>query len=133
MHWRIGLITAVLSIGACEGSGGSGGPTAPPDISQLAAVARVVVTPREGATQVGSTLQFIATAFDRDGNILGRAVTWQVTNGSVADISEGGLARGKRVGTSAIRASVGDVSGSARLSVVDGPKFLPEKPGAPRP
>ena len=135
MQWRIGLITAVLSIGACEGSGGGGGPTAPADLPEPAAVAKVEVTPREGATLVGGTVQFVATAFDRDGNVLARATTWEAMNTSVADISEAGLARGKVVGSSAIRASVGNVSGSARLDVLqeltrkpDGPNRKPDRP-----
>lgn len=130
MQWKIGLIMAALTIAACEGSSMGGGPTGPADIPEPVAVARIEVTPREGATRVGGTVLFIATAFDREGNVLARGVIWQAMDTSVADISEGGLARGKGVGSSGIRASVGNVSGSARLDVVGERKA---KPDGPRP
>ncbi|MGH7572318.1 MAG: hypothetical protein ACREMK_10800 [Gemmatimonadota bacterium] len=119
MQWRIGLMTAALSISACSGSGGNGGPTAVPDIPEAAVVARIEVTPQSGVTEVGGTVHFIATAFDRDGNVLGVGVIWQSMNASVGDITQNGLALGKATGTTAIRASVGNVIGSAQLSVND--------------
>ncbi|MGH7543158.1 MAG: hypothetical protein ACREK7_04395, partial [Gemmatimonadota bacterium] len=129
MQWKIGLITAALSIGACEGSGGGGGPTDLPEISEPAAVARIEVTPQRATTLVGGTVQFAATAFDRHGNALGRAVIWQAMNVSVTDISQGGLAHAKGVGTSAVRASVGDVIGFAQLDVTGERKPTPRDPG----
>ena len=116
MQWRIGLIVAALAIGACEGSGG-GGPTAPPEIPERAP--RVVVTPSSASTQVGDTVQFVATAFDRDGNVLGSTVIWQSTNTSISEISQSGLARAKGVGRSVIQASMAGVIGSAQLIVTD--------------
>lgn len=131
MQWRIGLIVAALAVGACEGSERGGSPIGPAELPENVAVSRVELTPRSGATTVGGTVKFTATAVDEHGNVLaGRTVTWEAVNPSVAAISRGGLVRGLANGTSQIQASVEGVTAFAQFEVGGErkPEFKPEKP-----
>jgi hypothetical protein len=82
-------------------------------------VAQVVVAPPVDSINVGETSQFTATLIDLHGNVTtGPAVTWSSSNPAVATINASGLATGVAPGTVTITASLGYVSGTAQLTVV---------------
>lgn len=79
----------------------------------------IEVTPVSAEVARGGSLDFTATAFDQFGNVLpGVAVAWTSSHPCVAAVD--GFGRATAVGapgTSTIRASSGDVSGNATLTV----------------
>ena len=84
----------------------------------LAAVDRIVVTPRDPTIDVGKTVQLVATLTDQQGNVLtGRTVTWTSSDQSRATVSNTGLVSGIRSGSVTITASSGGKSGSVTVRV----------------
>jgi large repetitive protein len=78
-------------------------------------------------TTVGSTQQFTATAQDRNGNTLTLPATnyaWISTDPAIAEVNTSGLATAKASGTTLIRASIGNVSGQAQLTVAQTPASI---------
>lgn len=62
-------------------------------------VATVTVAPTPGEVYVGTSVQMAATMRDAAGNVLvGRAVSWQSSNGGIATVSAAGLVTGVAVG-----------------------------------
>lgn len=83
-------------------------------------VADVVVEPDFASIEAGQVFQFDARVEDANGNELtGRTVTWSSTNTDVATVDQTGLARGEGFGSTAIRAEVDGVTGSATLRVTE--------------
>ncbi|HTK57101.1 MAG TPA: Ig-like domain-containing protein, partial [Gemmatimonadales bacterium] len=76
------------------------------------------VLPPTVSVPVGSTTPFSASGIDDAGNVvpLG-AVAWSVDAPAVASIGSNGVARGLTEGVTAIRATVGGLSGAATLQV----------------
>jgi hypothetical protein len=82
-------------------------------------VREILVTPATAEVNVGGTQQFTATLVDLHGNaVAGPAVTWSSSAAAVATVDGTGLATGVSPGTAMITASIGYVSGSATLTVV---------------
>ncbi|HEX8493428.1 MAG TPA: Ig-like domain-containing protein [Pyrinomonadaceae bacterium] len=80
---------------------------------------RIEVTPASATIPIGGTQQFTATAFDQfDNEMPGVVFTWESTNQNVATVDQNGLATGIGQGTTTIRASAQNVTGSATLNVV---------------
>lgn len=79
----------------------------------------IAVTPAEATVPVTYSAQFTALASYSDGStgdVTGQ-VNWSAGAAGVASVTGGGLATGLAVGSSAIQASAGGVSGSATLTV----------------
>lgn len=83
----------------------------------------IEVTPTNPTIIVGTNQQFTATGrFDNDATQdITQQVTWSATEGAVATIIaqgvQGGLATGRAVGSTPIRAQLGDVVGETTLTV----------------
>jgi Tol biopolymer transport system component len=88
----------------------------PPPPTRLVSI---TVTPSNAAVQVGSSRLFTATGGYSDGSTadLTGSATWGSTNTAVATVSGGGLAHGVGGGVTTVTATLGEVGGSASLSV----------------
>jgi len=81
-------------------------------------VASVAVTPATANLSVGQTAQLTATPKDANGNpLIGRAVTWSTSNGSVATVSGTGLVTAAGAGSATITATSEGKSGTASVTV----------------
>jgi uncharacterized protein YjdB len=80
----------------------------------------ITVTPSTAAIAVGQTQQFTATGFYNDGSQqnLTASATWNSSKTSVATVALG-LATGVGAGKAIIRATQGEISGSATLTVTN--------------
>ncbi len=86
-------------------------------VSVQAIVTRVVVTPDSLTMSVGQLQSLEATAQDRFGNPVQRAITWSSSNPGVASVDGAGRVRGLAPGLVQITAAVGDATGTARIRV----------------
>ena len=85
-------------------------------------VASVSVVPGSASVQVGQAVQFAATTRDSVGNPLtGRAVTWSLSDPSVATVDGTGRASGVSAGTAIVRATSEGRTGTASLTVATAP------------
>jgi len=85
-------------------------------------VASVSVTPATASLTVGQSARFSAQPRDADGNALsGRTVTWSSDDDDVATVDQTGRVVAVGVGTAAIRATSGGVSGTAAVTVIPVP------------
>lgn len=101
---------------ACSG-GDAAAPTPPP--SPVATVA--FPTPVDSVV-IGQTRQLSVTTLDAGSRILaGRAITWSVTDSTVARVSPSGLVTGLSLGDTYITARSEGISGSLTFSVVKVP------------
>jgi len=77
------------------------------------------VTPANSSAAKGAKQQFTATGTYSDGSTkdLTREVTWTSAEKSVASIDEHGLASAREKGSTAIRATLGEVSAMTKLTV----------------
>ena len=89
-------------------------------------VTTITVTPGTRTfTALTQTQQFSAAVLDQQGNAMtGQSVTWSTSSGTVATVSNGGLATAQAVGTAMITATIGTVSGSANVTVTQVPALL---------
>jgi hypothetical protein len=79
---------------------------------------RIDVTPSSATIPTTGAQQFTAHGFDQFGNeIVGLAFTWASTNTSAATVDQTGLATGVASGQSTIKATSGNVTGTATLNV----------------
>ncbi|UCG87641.1 MAG: Ig-like domain-containing protein, partial [Gemmatimonadota bacterium] len=111
----LGVVAALTTLG-CGNDG-----TSPQDV--------MIVSVQPGSTQVqaGSTVQFIAIAFDGSGRtVSGVSFTWTSADQTVATVDANGLATGQVMGTTDIRAATGAVTGSGKIVVV--PNSNPDPP-----
>ena len=98
-------------------SGGISG-SAPLSVTAVVPVASVTVSPAPVTQLVGAKQQLAATLKDASGNVLtGRTVWWTSSNSGIATVSGTGLESGMSVGTAAITATSGGVSGSSAITV----------------
>ena len=78
----------------------------------------VAITPATATTYVGSTQQFIVTAYDQYGNIFsGVAFSWLSSDPTIATVSTTGLATGIAAGSVKITATTGSFVATATLQV----------------
>src|SRR5437899_6183513 len=85
-------------------------------------VASVTVSPAAATVTLGTTTQLIATPKDANGTALsGRAVTWATSNAAIATVSASGLVTGVAAGSATITATSEGQSGTAALTVTNGP------------
>jgi uncharacterized protein YjdB len=81
-------------------------------------VASVTVTPATASLSVGQTAQLTATPKDANGNpLIGRAVAWSTSNGSVATVSATGVVTAAGAGSATITATSEGKSGTATITV----------------
>jgi trimeric autotransporter adhesin len=118
-----GPLTATVTAGTTAGqaiiTGTSGTKTGTATINvSLAPVGSVTITPTPDTVTLGGTIQLTATVKDTAGNTLtGRTVTWTSLNTGVATVSQTGLVTSVGVGTAAISAVSGGVTGLAEVTV----------------
>ena len=78
----------------------------------------VVVSPSEATIGVGDTLRLAAEGFDENGHAVERAVfSWSSSDVGVARVDESGLVEALAEGAVRIRATAGDVSGVAEITI----------------
>jgi trimeric autotransporter adhesin len=83
-------------------------------------VERIVISPASAEMEPGSTQQFIARVYDRDGNeLFGRVVTWQSSNTDVLTIDAGGFAMALEEGRATVTARCEGKSDNAEVRVRD--------------
>ena len=82
----------------------------------------VTVTPATASRVLNDTTTFSATLMDSTGSVLfGRAISWSLSDSSVATILPTGFVRAIAVGTTTIMATSEGHSGTATLTVKAGP------------
>lgn len=82
----------------------------------------VTVTPATASRVLADTMTFSATLMDSTGSVVfGRAITWSLSDSSVATILPTGFVRAIAVGTTSIIATSEGHSGTATLTVKAGP------------
>ena len=85
-------------------------------------VAEVQVAPPSVTVKVGERSGLIATAFDRNGNVIPTVrIFWTSNNVAVAKVDNNGTVTGIASGVVIISARVGTRSGTAAIQVVGGP------------
>ncbi len=85
----------------------------------LVPVNNVTVSPNPVSVRVGFTQQFVAVLRDSNGNILvGRPVTWTVSDTSKATITAAGVLTGVAIGGITVTATAEGVSGSAAVTII---------------
>lgn len=84
-----------------------------------ATVSSITVTPALAVVGIGGTQQFTASGTFSDGSVqdVTALVTWTSSSATVATITSAGLANAVSVGTAAITASFGGISGSTSFTV----------------
>jgi len=83
-----------------------------------ASVTTVDVSPPNAEVEVGATLQLTATPKDAGGiPLTGCAVTWLSDGAGIASVSPSGLVSGVSMGSAAISATSGAISGSSEITV----------------
>lgn len=115
-HRSIVLVTALFA--ACDN-----GPATPDDAS----VDSIVVAPRTGSVNVGSSLSLSAEVLDAAGQAIPSAsVTWSSEDATIAGVSQSGLVTGVRPGTVQIAASAWGKNAVATITVNPTINVLPE-------
>ena len=128
VFWSSGDMTvaAVDASGIVTASGGgttmvtaTAGETAGGAVVTVMQSARsVVVSPDEAVLGPGDTLRLAAEAFDENGHRVNGAVfSWSSRNASVARVDASGLITGVAEGTARIMAALGDVGGTAEITI----------------
>ena len=107
----VGIVMITASLGAVSGSA-----TLTVTAATLTSIA---VTPLTASVPKGLTRTFVATGTYSDATSvnISNIVTWTSGNITVATILSPGIATGQSVGTAAITATLGAISGSATLTV----------------
>jgi alpha-tubulin suppressor-like RCC1 family protein len=81
-------------------------------------VTTITVSPANAIIEEGSTVQFTASVFDQYEAIMdGQTVEWTSTDATVASVSSSGVATGVSTGGVTIVAGIGEIGGSAGLTV----------------
>ncbi len=93
-------------------------------------VTAVFITPEEALiVGEGGGQQFSAFAHDLAGNTITPGAEWSVAQPGIAEISEHGFATGRASGVTTVTATVGGVSGTAKLEVYVPPVITEYIPG----
>lgn len=88
-------------------------------------VASITITPAATIIVEGEDIQFEATAYDAENNIVEATITWSV-EGDIGEITEEGEFAATTAGTGTVTAAVNDISASAEVTVVEEPDDVPE-------
>ena len=113
-----GLVTGI-GAGEAEVTATASGITGPAEITVVAPVATVAVTPDTLAlTALGQTTQLTAEVRDQHGNEIPRAVVaWSSSDVSVASVDGSGLVTAEGNGTATVTAASSEASGTATVIV----------------
>jgi hypothetical protein len=104
MRWqpRLGQAICTLAVAACGGSDSGTGPATPQ-------VAHVTIAPSPDSLHIGEAIQLVATPTTSGGDpVSGLPVAWQVSNASIATLTQGGVLTGVAVGTVTVEATIAD-------------------------
>jgi len=117
-----------LSAGSATISAASGGVSGTAQVTVVAPVASVDVSPADTSIVLGASVRLTATVRGSDGGVLtGRAVTWSADPASVVTVSSEGVVRTWSQGQATVSATSEGKSGSAAVTVqmltVEGPKI----------
>lgn len=117
VRWVILLSLAGLS--ACGGGGGGDSSSSSGTSADTPALKSIVVTPTTVTLAVGTSQQMVATGTYADGKTaaITTGITWSTKGSTVLSIFTSGLVTAKAAGTETVTAKVGDVSGSATVTV----------------
>jgi len=117
-----GLVTAVGTGSALIFAASEGISTSVTITVSNVGVAQVRVAPAAPSVQQGRTVQLTATALDAGGQpIIGRSVTWNSANPTIASASSTGLVTGIAPGTASVTATIDGVIGTADVTVTATP------------
>ena len=87
-------------------------------VTVMQSAGTVVVSPSESTVALGDTLRLTAEAFDANGHaVKGATFSWSSSNAGVAQVDDSGLVEALAAGTVRIRATAGDASGVAEITV----------------
>ena len=87
-------------------------------VTVMQSAGSVLVSPSESTIGVGDTLRLAAEAFDENGHrVDGAAFAWSSSDAGIARVDQAGLVEAIAEGTARIRATAGDVSGTAQVTV----------------
>ena len=81
----------------------------------------ITVSPASVALNVGDTKALSASVIDANGNPSNQTVTWSTNASSVATVDNAGVVKAVGVGTAAITAAIGSVSGASVITVTPPP------------
>ena len=113
-----GVVTAV-SAGSATITATSEGKSGTAQITVLAPVATVAVTPGSQSLVVGRSGALTATLRDAAGNVLtGRPITWSTSNPAIATVDGGGLVTAVSAGASTITATSEGRTGASQVTVL---------------
>lgn len=114
---RWGIVASVVALTSCKGA---------EPITSAATVTSIQVQPgTAGASSVGQTVRFTATAIDASGGpISGVSFTWISSVPGVATVDAAGVATAATNGSTTIQASAQGVTGSGSLTVAQQPVAL---------
>ena len=113
-----GILAAAIALVACDGG------VPEPRVVEVVVVPDEVLLVGEGDGE-----RFRAFAHDAAGKPVAATAAWSVDRPEVAEIADGGLAFGLANGVTTVTATVGDVSGTARLEVYVPPVVTSYEPG----
>ena len=121
---RVWVVVAGVALAAACGGDSTTAPTPvplPPDPTPVpTSPTTVTVSPLTAELDVGETVQLAAVVRDQNSSVMaGATVTWTSSASSVATVDPSGLVTGVAEGTATITASVGDVQGTAEITVVN--------------
>jgi uncharacterized protein YjdB len=125
-----GVATAV-SNGTTTITATSGGSSGSATLQVQQVVSAIAVAPPQDTVGPGGTRQLSASALDANGHAVPAVqFAWSTSDATVASVNASGLATGIAVGTAAIRASAGGVTGAALLTVRPVVASVTVSPGA---
>ncbi|TAJ44552.1 NosD domain-containing protein [Methanofollis fontis] len=81
-------------------------------------ISSITVEPTSATLTHGETQAFVATAYDADNNTVpGVSFTWTSSDATVGTVDASGIFTARKVGTTTVRAAVGEVFGTAAVTV----------------
>lgn len=115
---RLVLTLGLACLSACGGSGDDSSTSTTP-VVDTPALKSIVVTPATTTLAVGTSQQMVATGTYADGKTaaITTGITWSTKGTTVLTIFTSGLVTAKAGGTDTVTAKVGDISGSATITV----------------
>ena len=112
-----GLVTAVGG-GTTKVTAAAGDVADTVVVTVMQSAGTVVVSPSESTVALRDTLRLTAEAFDANGHAVeGATFSWSSSNVGVAPVDDSGLVEALAEGTVRIRATAGDASGVAEITV----------------